>query len=238
MNREVRRRHPRRRARGPHAGDPAAATLAALQVMVIERRAIRCAGRAQGRRIDGRDRRALLRHVLGLSEHLEPNSCASSASASSSPKARSDIDQVHRARRQPLSADAVAASSTAASSRTSSASRRARSACSSSMARSCAAIDLGATAMRASRAASSRTARRTARRPLGRRRLRPRRPAQAQARPGAGQRPRRQRGVVARRRHHRSATSGRRSGVARALRSAGPLALDQPHVRRRATGSG
>ena len=144
--RRTRRRHPRRRARRPDARAAAAAALRRRSTSWCSSGAPSgAAGRAQGRRIVGRDRRALLRRrCSGSSEHLDAaRSCASSASASSSREGAQRHRRRHRARREPLPARRRATSSTAASSRTSSASTRARAACASSTARRCAASTLG-----------------------------------------------------------------------------------------------
>ena len=154
-----RRRDPRRRpGRADASRSSCASASRRIAVTVIERRAHPVPrGGAQGRRIDGGDRRALFRARAGP---------ARAPGRRADPQVRLPLfllrrprrhRALHRARRQPAAADADAGRSTAASSRTSSASRRARSASTSATARWCAASTSTRTA-RPSRSRSSTTA--------------------------------------------------------------------------------
>ena len=149
VNAKLRRGHPRRRARGAHAGNSAAATVRrAADSGDRAPQPSGAAGRAQGRRILGRDRRSLLRHGARTERASQPTAAE---------QVRLPLFLQRRPQRSstrsPSSARAAisrrrAISWTAASSRTSSASTRARSACSSSTAQSCAASTSARTARR------------------------------------------------------------------------------------------
>jgi hypothetical protein len=184
---------------------------------------------AQGGRVVGGDRRALLRHCARPEGAHGRRSCASSAFASSSAKAAATSTTSPRSARA-ATCRCPATRSTAASSRTSWPRRPRAAACASSTARWCGASTLPTTPQapaphRAGRAAGRPTSRQA--RWLDRR-LRARRHAQAQAGPGRAERARRQRGVVPHRRAHRHRRLERQRRMARALHPAGALALDQP----------
>ena len=120
------------------------------------------------------------------SEHLERAAAArSSASASSSAKARDDIDQVHRARREPLPADAELPARPRHLRELPRRACRARSACAFVDGASVRGVELGDGRRGASRSRYEHDGAPHAVAPLAGRRVGPRRPAQAQARAGA-----------------------------------------------------